>query len=253
MIICTWVFFLWLDIFFCLFVYVWFFVVFCGVFGFCFCWGIFFWWGYNTNLVTGSRCIGEEGDFLFYMRRRLGVVTLEGINTLKPYIFWALIAESCQSPHKDSFRVGSTWKLHAKPNHKSLKIYSLPLSVNSQWYLRAVHWLFPHYMSSLQQDQCHKGLTTEKFCFPVAAWVYLAYWANQAVFSSWRNRLEGSEKAAVFANTYEVPEVQNPTCEFLHQSCNCSPSKEIILKAIWFLTCVRNFSYRYYVCICTYK
>lgn len=177
--------------------------------------------------------IGEEGDFLFYnMRRVLWVVALEGINTLKPYIFWALVAESCQSPQKDSFRVGSTWKLHAKPNHKSLKVYSFPLSVNSQRSLRAVHWLFPHSTSSLQQDQCQEGLTIEKLCFPVAAWIYLAYWACQSVFSSWRNRLERSENAAVFANTHEVPEVQNPTCEFLHWSCNFSLSKDITLKVI---------------------
>lgn len=174
--------------------------------------------------------IGEEGDFLFYnVRRGLGVVELEGINTLKPYIYWALIAEFCQSPHKYSFRVASTWKLHA---NKSLKVYSLPLCELPTCYLRAVHWLFPHSTSSLQQDQCQEGLTIENLHFPVAAWIYLICWACQSVFSSWRNRLERSENAAVFAKTHEVPEVQNPTCEFLYWSCNFSLSKDITLKVI---------------------
>lgn len=92
MIICTWALLLWPDVFVCLFVCVWE-VGIGGVFlwvfvGFVL---VFFCGGNNTNLalhVTGSRWIGEEGEFLFYnMRKGLGIVTLEGINTWKPYIF----------------------------------------------------------------------------------------------------------------------------------------------------------------------
>lgn len=121
------------------------------------------------------------------------------------------------------------WKLYVKTNHKSLKIYSFTC-FHSLWTPNGISELSTG--SSLQQGQCQEGLTIEKLTFPVAAWIYLAYWACQSVFSSWRNRLERSENAAVFANTREVPEVQNPTCEFLHWFCNFSMSKDITLKVI---------------------
>lgn len=93
-----------------------------------------------SSWPTESRWLDGEGDSLCCNMRRGFRQSYTGRNkhTLKLHVFWVLVAEYFQSPHKVPFQVVSIWKLIAKPSHRSLKIYPLLLLwQDSLWHLRA--------------------------------------------------------------------------------------------------------------------